>query len=199
MSLFVICLLFRVFPGAEYPQCIVDTFSGGRGGVLQRVFQAEIFPLELSERMVGEDFHLLHIAECTNELREGVKILVKVAKPRHKHMPYPHGLPDIAEIPCHIKNIRIVEAGDVFVTFGVDLLYVEKQQVGDLHKLPELGEERFFAGEWIPGGVNAGGNALLLRKPEQVKQEINLEQGFSAADGDTAVFFPVASVTQRFI
>ena len=83
--------------------------------------------------------------------------------------------------------------------FRVDVLHIQQQDVRYLHQLFELAEERFLPGKGLAGSVDAGADAPGFGLPEQVQQEIHLEQRFPSADGDAPFRTPVGPVAFRLV
>ena len=164
--------------------------------VFQGVVDTEFLVLGKCERMVGEYFDLLDVAQSLDKFTCAFQVLVVVADAGHEHVADPDGLADFVEVTEHVQVVIDGVARQFLVLCRVDNLDVDEQQVGGLHESFEFAEERFITNKVYARRVDAGVDSRRLGRLEEFDEEIHLHQGLAAAHGDAAVFPPVALVAE---
>ena len=81
----------------------------------------------------------------------------------------------------------------------VDVLDIHEQEVGHLHERLELAEKRLPARKGLPGRIDAGVHAARLCLPEEIQQEIHLQQGLAAAHCDAPLVSPIRPIALRLV
>ena len=122
----VVLFLFSAGVLAYFQQflCPLDLFRCGRDSIGQGVRDAELFPFEKPQRVVGQHLHPLHGLEGRDEVRSPAQTLFVVGQARHQHMADPERDAQVRDTPCHGKDVGIVFARELAVLFGVDLFQV---------------------------------------------------------------------------
>ena len=98
-------------------------------------------------------------------------------------------------IPNPAKNS--IEGYDITDPFA----WVRTKNSADRMSRPQLLEfakKRLASGERLSAGVDTGVYAALLRLLEKLRQEVDLEQRFSTAHGDAAIFSPIGAIAFGF-
>ena len=80
--------------------------------------------------------------------------------------------------------------------FGIDMLDIQKKQVGVFHECVKLLEKRFISGKRIAGSIDHSMDAFLFCFLEKLNQKIHLKERFSSADGNSAFAAPVGAVAE---
>ena len=111
-------------------------------------------------------------------------------------MPDPDGLFDLIQIAQQVQSIVPGDTGEGLVTLGIHLFHIHQQQIGHSHKRLKFGEKGLRLCKGVPGGINAGVDALRLCLGEQLQQKVRLQQRFPAADGNAPLPAPVAPAAQ---
>ena len=109
----------------------------------------------------------------------------------------PDRFADLVEVARQIEDVLVGAASQLSVRLVVNQLDIEQQQVGVFHQLIKFAEIRLLSCERISTGIQCCVNAVLFCLAEQLDQEVNLQQRFSAAYGNAALFAPVIFVAER--
>ena len=108
----------------------------------------------------------------------------------------PHGFSVIRQAAGHIENVFICLSGQLPVCAIIDMLNIQHKQIRNLHELFKPGVKGPLPGKRIARSIQAGMNAFSLRKPKQFCYEINLQQGFAAANSDSTVISPIRLIAE---
>ena len=109
----------------------------------------------------------------------------------------PDRFADLVEVARQIEDVLVGAAGQLSVRLVVNQLDIEQQQVGVFHQLIKFAEIRLLSCERISTGIQCCVNAVLFCLAEQLDQEVDLQQRFSAAYSNAAFFAPVIFVAER--
>ena len=110
----------------------------------------------------------------------------------------PDWFADLVKVARQIEDVLVGAAGQLSVRLVVNQLDIEQQQVGVFHQLIKFAEIRLLSCERISTGIQRCVNAVLFCLAEQLDQEVDLQQRFSAAHGNAAFFSPVVFIAERF-
>ena len=98
----------------------------------------------------------------------------------------------LIQIPGKGKDIFIGMTGELFMLFTVDMLDIQKDQIGNFQEPADLFHGlRAVRGKCDAGGVEAGMDAFRLCHGKQFGNKGCLHQRLAAADGDAAVFIEI--------
>ena len=144
--------------------------------------------------MVGKNFHALYVSESADKVSGAFKVFVLVANSGNKHVADPDWLFNFVQVAEHFYYVCIGTAGKLFVLGWVNVLYVHKEYVRNLHKFLELLEPFTLFCKGTAGRVYAGIDAFFFCKGKKVKQKIQLHQRLSTGNGNSALCSPVGPV-----
>ena len=178
--------------------CIFYALCRGRRYTLEGVGNVALFPFEKSQRMIGQHIDALDVLERAQEVAKLREVIVVVGNTRHKDMTHPDGFSNLGEIARTIQDVLIGMVREFLMLQRIDMLDVEQEQVRVVHQLLEFAEKRLASGERLSAGVDTGVYAALLRLLEKLRQEVDLEQRFSTAHGDAAIFSPIGAIAFGF-
>ncbi len=173
---------------------MLHAFVRRRVYALEGVRYAELFVLKGAERVVRQDFDLLHGLQLVDELPGRDELFVRVGEARHEDVADPHRDAVVTEITRAVEDVPVRPAGQGLMLLVVDFLDVEEDRVRDLGQCLKLRDKWLFAGKRLRRGVEAGADAACLRLPEELEHEVDLYERVTAADRDAALLSPVLAV-----
>ena len=148
--------------------------------------------------MIGQHIDALDVLERAQEMAKLREVVVVVGNTRHKDMTHPDGFRNIGEIARTIQDVLIGMVREFLMLQRIDMFDVEQEQVRVVHQLLEFAKKRLASGERLSAGVDTGVYAALLGLLEKLRQEVDLEQRFSTAHGDAALFSPIGAIAFGF-
>ena len=182
----------------QYLLCVLHLFGCGFGYSFQRVGYVKVFPFVDAERVVGQHFYLFYVRQRGYELAQTQQILVLIGYRGHKYVSNPNGFANFRQIACAVENVLVAPPCQLFMLVGVDVLDVEKQQVGILHQLFELLEKRSCTAKRLRRCVETGVNALRFRLAEELDEEVHLQQRLAPTHRYASVCAPIAFKANGF-
>ena len=147
--------------------------------------------------MIGENFDFFYVMEGVYKIPGLSQKFVVVTNSRNKYVANPDRLLDFVEKMEHVQIVLDTVSGQFFVLLGVNNLEVDQQQVRRFHQPLEFAKVGLGAYKVYARSVDARVDSRRLGEFEKLNEKIHLHQGLAAADGNAALFSPVALVTER--
>ena len=154
-------------------------FGRRLGYSFQRVRNVQVLPFIYSQRVIGQHFNLFNVVQRGYKCTQAVQILVVIGNRRHKNVPYPDGFANFRQVSCTVQNVVVGPASQLFMLIRINVLDVEKQQIGIFHQFFELLKENSCAPERLCRRVETGIYALRLCLAEELNEEVYLQQSLS--------------------
>ena len=139
-----------------------------------------MLPLEPSHLVERQHVDTLHGAERRGECRGLRDVLEIVGQRGHQHVTHPDRPPPCGQPARERQRRRVVNAGQLLVTFRIPRLEIEQHQIDGL----ELGVAQPIAVVAI--GVERGVDAHAVRGGEQLRGEPVLHQRLTPAQRETS-------------
>ena len=126
-------------------------------GAFKLIFPSKRFVLMLTEGMVWENLHSAEHLIFLEVLSQRPYVFFEIADSRHKDISEPERLSVLFQPFCGLYGLRIAASGEAFVSRVIELLAVQKNQVG-------LAQQLFYVA--VPGSsvsIYADIDAFLLQ------------------------------------
>lgn len=146
---------------------------------------------------MGEPLRAVRCAGCV-KLIEANQVFVVVAAFRDEDVADPDWFADLVKVARQVEDVLVGAAGQLSVRLVVNQFDIEQQKVSVFHQLVKFTEIWLLSCERISTGIQRCVNAVLFCLAEQLDQEVDLQQRFSAAYGNAAFFSPVVFIAERF-